>query len=85
MPTPAFQTRHISQECVGKVRRACTLGGPQSFVMSATCVNVGMTGCFVSRYRVPVETTLALHVIYRQYFIWKLSLPVRVGLFVVLT
>ena len=81
----AFQTRQISQEHVAKVRRARALGGPQNFMMSGTCVNLGMVGSFVSRYQVPVETTLALRVIFRQYCIWKLSLPLRVGLFIVLT
>ena len=63
-PIPAFQTRHISQERVGKVCRARALGGPQN-LMSATCVNLGMIGSFVSRYQVPFETTLAVHVIFR--------------------
>lgn len=80
-PIPAFQTRHITQEHVGKVRRARALEGPQNFMMSAKCVNLGMIGSFASRYHVPVETTLAVHVIFRQ----TLSLPLRVGLFIVLT
>jgi hypothetical protein len=61
---PAFQTRRISQEHVGKVRLARALGGPQNFMMSATCVNLGIIGSFFSRYQVPVETTQALHVIF---------------------